>query len=53
MGKQQTRYRPAIRADYEYIERHEHRMCHGDGCRNAIAVWTKQRFCSRCRKEKR
>lgn len=47
------RDRPHIHATNEYIARVEYLMCAGVTCRNVIAAWTKQRFCSRCRSRRR
>lgn len=53
MGKQ-ARRTPDIRSGNEYLKTNEYRMCHGEECKNVIAFWAKQKFCSRClRKERR
>lgn len=47
-----TRHRPNIHAAKENITRVEHVICASVGCRNAIALWAHQRFCSRCQARK-
>lgn len=48
MAKKQARQRPDIQANNEYIAQSELRMCHGEGCHNAIALWAHRKFCVLC-----
>jgi hypothetical protein len=52
-SKQKTRRRPSVQTVQENIRRDEHQMCATQGCRNVIAVWTRESFCSWCRSHRR
>lgn len=53
MGKKVARHRPAIHDTQRQFQKQytseDLRNCATPGCRNIIARFTKERFCSRCK----
>lgn len=52
-SKQKTRRRPAIHEIQRFTRSDStlgYVLCRGQGCRNVVAIWAKQMYCSRCRK---